>query len=107
MIDDKNNYSAKIIGSSLSGIFEIGLFHPVDTITKRLMYNKQIINGSNLSEKKSNLNKILFKENYNKSFLNKYKSLYKGVNYALAYKILQRTYKYGGQSILNEKLKKI
>ncbi|MBL6846608.1 MAG: hypothetical protein ISQ85_06895 [Planktomarina sp.] len=107
MIDDKkNNYSAKIVGSSLSGVFEIGLFHPVDTITKRLMYNKQIIKGSNFSEKKSNLNKILFKENYNLSFFSKYKSLYNGVNYALAYKILQRTYKYGGQSILNEKLKK-
>jgi hypothetical protein len=107
MIDsNKNNYTAKILGSSLSGIFEIGLFHPVDTITKRLMYNKQVINGSNFYEKKSNLNKILFKENYNQNFFNKYKSLYNGVNYALAYKVLQRTYKYGGQSILNEKLKK-
>ena len=40
------NISSKIIGSSLSGILEIGLFHPVDTVAKRLMYNKKSINGN-------------------------------------------------------------
>ena len=82
---------SKILGSSLSGILEIGLFHPVDTIAKRLMYNETKIN-------KNNLNKIIFKDSSNKSFLGKYKSLYPGANFALGYKILQRTYKFGGQS---------
>jgi len=105
MHENKKSYSSKILGSSLSGIFEIGLFHPVDTIAKRLMYNKEIINGNNFNEKKEKINKIVFRENKDKNILKKYKSLYKGVNYALIYKILQRTYKYGGQSIINDKIK--
>ena len=92
--DNNVNISSKIIGSSLSGVFEIGLFHPVDTIAKRLMYNKKNINGD--------LNKVLFNDYYNHNFINKYKSLYTGAHFAIGYKILQRTYKYGGQSILND-----
>jgi hypothetical protein len=92
--DNNANISSKIIGSSLSGVLEIGLFHPVDTVAKRLMYNKKSING--------NLNKVIFNDYHNHNFINKYKSLYTGAHFAIGYKILQRTYKYGGQSILND-----
>lgn len=87
----------KIVGGGISGVLEIGLFHPIDTLTKRLMFNTTSVNQNNFS-------KILFKENFNDTFVNKYKSLYTGAHFGMAYKILQRTYKYGGQSILNDHL---
>lgn len=88
----------KMVGGGIAGIFEIGLFHPIDTLTKRTMYNKEKISKKNLSQ-------ILFKEYSDKNILDKYKSLYAGAKFGMFYKILQRTYKYGGQSVLNEKLK--
>lgn len=93
--DKKSSIEAKIIGSSMSGILEISLFHPVDTIAKRLMHNKSKINRSNYSG-------VLFKEHHTSNLINKYKSLYTGAKFATGYKILQRTYKYGGQSILSD-----
>ena len=88
------------MGGGIAGIFEIGLFHPIDTLTKRTMYNKEKMSRKNLSQ-------ILFKEYSDKNILDKYKSLYTGAKFGMFYKILQRTYKYGGQSVLNEKLKLI
>jgi len=88
----------KMVGGGIAGIFEIGLFHPIDTLTKRTMYNKEKMNRKNLSQ-------ILFKEYSKENILNKYKSLYTGAKFGMFYKVLQRTYKYGGQSVLNEKLK--
>lgn len=97
--NDKTSIAAKILGSSLSGIFEISLFHPVDTISKRLMYNTNNINRLNYSH-------VLFKDHHDSTFINRYKSLYTGAKFALGYKILQRTYKYGGQSILYDYMDK-
>ena len=37
--------------------------------------------------------------------ISKINSLYSGVRFGMGYKILQRTYKYGGRSILNNKIK--
>ena len=83
---------SKILASSLSGIFEISIFHPIDTIAKRLM------NNSNPNSSKMN---IIFPDKN----INKFNSLYSGVKFGMGYKILQRTYKYSGQSILNDKIK--
>lgn len=93
-MDKNHSVLPKILGSSISGILEIGIFHPVDTISKRLMNNK-------VKVKKSNMHSIIFKGNQQNNFLSKYKSLYPGTKFALNYKVLQRTYKYGGHSILN------
>ena len=54
----------KIVGGGISGVLEIGLFHPIDTLTKRLMFNTTSVN-------KNNFSKILFKENFNDTFANK------------------------------------
>ena len=42
----KKNQSviASLLGSTVSGVFEIGLFHPLDTTAKRLMNNKENVN---------------------------------------------------------------
>ncbi|SVE27313.1 uncharacterized protein METZ01_LOCUS480167, partial [marine metagenome] len=82
---------SKILASSLAGVCEILIFHPIDTIAKRLM------NNSNKSLSKVN---IIFPDKN----LNKFNSLYSGVKFGMGYKILQRSYKYGGQSILNDQI---
>tara|TARA_Y100000591_G_C21845835_1_gene708677 strand:- start:1556 stop:2362 length:807 start_codon:yes stop_codon:yes gene_type:complete len=83
---------SKIIAASLSGVLEISIFHPVDTAAKRLMNNS----NSNLSTKN-----IIFPDKN----ISKFNSLYSGVKFGMGYKILQRTYKYGGQSILTDKIR--
>ena len=48
MKSDGKNIYASLLGSSFSGILEIGLFHPLDTTAKRLMNNKTNVNISNI-----------------------------------------------------------
>jgi hypothetical protein len=93
-MDKRESIIPKILGSSISGVMEIAIFHPVDTISKRLMYNKGKVSNNNL-------NSIIFKDSHNGNFFSRYKSLYPGTKFALNYKVLQRTYKYGGQSVLS------
>mmetsp|Transcript_29934 Transcript_29934/g.36697 ORF Transcript_29934/g.36697 Transcript_29934/m.36697 type:complete len:304 (+) Transcript_29934:144-1055(+) len=83
-----------VIGSATSGVLEILLFHPIDTIAKRLMSNTAEINNM------STLSKILFKDAQNKGVIGKWLSLFPGVSFGAAYKVLQRTYKFGSQPIL-------
>ena len=70
-----------IVGSALSGILEVLLFHPADTITKRKMSGLK--------------NEDIFNE-----------SLYAGILYGLSYKIIQRTYKFSFQPLIRNYLNK-
>ncbi|CAG8728542.1 10443_t:CDS:2 [Funneliformis caledonium] len=74
---------ARLIGSGTSGILELFLFHPVDTVAKRLMTNPT-------------------KNSASASTLKKYTSLFPGLGYAGGYKVLQRIYKYGGQPYVKD-----
>jgi len=49
-----------------------------------------------------NLNHAIFRESYNKKALAKFGSLFPGVGFGAAYKILQRVYKFGGQPVLKD-----
>lgn len=92
------SWPARLAGSSLSGICELAVFHPVDTTIKRLMANKGVWKGQ--------LNQVIFKEHANAGSFAKWKSLFPGLGFGGAYKILQRTYKYGGQPVVFEYLRK-
>ena len=46
MKSKNKNIKASIIASSMSGVLEIGFFHPLDTVAKRLMNNKTNVNLS-------------------------------------------------------------
>jgi hypothetical protein len=82
--------SARIGGSIISGLAEIAIFHPVDTVAKRMMsYQKPIYFTT--------LNSVVFKEAAHSSVLTKWRSLFPGVGFGASYKVLQRTYKYAGQ----------
>ena len=49
-IDKNQSVLASLLGSTVSGVFEIGLFHPLDTTAKRLMNNKTNVTFSNLKQ---------------------------------------------------------
>ncbi|AGO14048.1 AaceriAGR191Wp [[Ashbya] aceris (nom. inval.)] len=98
--DKKQSGLARVVGSASAGILEIGVFHPVDTISKRLMSNHTKITSA------QQLNDVVFREHTNKPFGQRLFTLFPGLGYAATYKIFQRVYKYGGQPFANEFLNK-
>ncbi|CAD6505654.1 BgTH12-01144 [Blumeria graminis f. sp. triticale] len=91
---------ARLLGSGSAGIAELAVFHPVDTIAKRLMSNQSRISSV------SQLNGVIFVDKSSVSAGQKFFSLFPGLGYAAGYKILQRIYKYGGQPFVRDYLNK-
>jgi len=91
----KESGTARVLGSGTSGIAELLVFHPVDTVSKRLMSNKAKFSVSSL-------NSVIFREYASQSFGRKFLSLFPGLGYATGYKVLQRIYKFGGQPYAND-----
>lgn len=81
-----------------AGIAELIVFHPVDTIAKRLMSNTGRIGSS------SQLNSVIFKSHASDPVVSRFFTLFPGLGYAAAYKVLQRVYKYGGQPFVRDYL---
>lgn len=118
MTIDKNNSSpiatsvggsgvsnARLLGSAVAGFSELMIFHPVDTMAKRLMSTEtNLVVLSSPSSTAINLNQAIFRESCNKNPLSKIGSLFPGVGFGAAYKILQRIYKFGGQPVVKDKL---
>ena len=102
MPDDKSSIYPKLIGSGLSGFLEVSLFHPFDTISKRIMSNK---NNMVVFGKDSNVSKIIF-DSTSKTMPQRLFSLYNGIGFAMAHRCNQRMYGYGGQPILREIIEK-
>ncbi|PAV23463.1 mitochondrial carrier [Pyrrhoderma noxium] len=92
----KDSAAARILGSGTSGIAELLVFHPVDTIAKRLMSNKSAVSG--------NLSTVLFREHASAPIARRMLSLFPGLGYAAGYKVAQRIYKFGGQPWFNDLL---
>ncbi|RDL38420.1 Uncharacterized protein BP5553_02760 [Venustampulla echinocandica] len=91
---------ARLLGSGSAGISELAVFHPVDTIAKRLMSNHGKITSV------SQLNTVIFKEKATAPAGKKFFSLFPGLGYAAGYKVLQRIYKYGGQPFMRDYLQR-
>ena len=94
----KVSTAAKLLGAGTSGICELALFHPVDTVAKRLMANKGAISGR--------VGEVIFRDAVNLSAFQKWSSLFPGVGFGGAYKVLQRTYKFGGQPVVFDYLRR-
>lgn len=94
--DKKQSGTARVLGSASAGICEIAVFHPVDTISKRLMSN--LTKVSTLSQ----FNSVIFREYASQPLSRRLFTLFPGLGYAACYKILQRVYKYGGQPFAYE-----
>lgn len=71
------------------------LFHPVDTVAKRLMSNKEKFTSKTASS-------IIFRDKALAPLSQKLASLFPGLGYAAGYKIAQRIYKFGGQPYFND-----
>ena len=54
---------ARLIGSTCAGVMELVVFHPVDTIAKRLMYNKEAVSAA------GGYSRIIFRDAYDKPIL--------------------------------------
>lgn len=84
----------RVVGSGVAGISELLVFHPVDTVAKRLMtYEGKAF---------SNMNEAVFQKHANSTIAQKYGSLFPGIGFGAAYKVLQRIYKFGGQPYVNK-----
>jgi len=88
--------TARLLGSGTAGIAELLVFHPVDTIAKRLMSNTTRVTSA------STLNTVVFKNYSSAPVFTKFTSLFPGLGYAAGYKVLQRIYKYGGQPFVRD-----
>jgi len=100
--------SARIIGSAVAGVSELALFHPVDTVAKRLMATEaQLITISSPSQTFVNLNGAIFRSAALEGPLSKVTSLFPGVGFGAAYKILQRIYKFGGQPVVLDRMTRL
>ncbi|KAG9064392.1 Mitochondrial GTP/GDP carrier protein 1 [Linnemannia hyalina] len=95
---------ARLCGSGTSGFLELMIFHPIDTVAKRLMSNQTrlFVPGQALAVGMASTNKVIFKDAANAAFMKKYASLFPGLGFAAGYKIAQRIYKFGGQPFVNE-----
>lgn len=96
----KESTVARLTGAGCAGIAELAVFHPVDTTAKRLMSNHGKITSA------SQLNSVVFKDKAAATLPTRLFSLFPGLGYAAAYKILQRVYKYGGQPFVRDYLAK-
>ncbi|KAF8468374.1 mitochondrial carrier domain-containing protein [Kalaharituber pfeilii] len=96
----KESTTARLLGSGAAGISELAVFHPVDTIAKRLMSNSTKVTSV------SQFNAVIFKEYTHSPVASKFFSLFPGLGYAAGYKVLQRVYKYGGQPFVRDYLGK-
>ncbi|KAL0637618.1 high copy suppressor of abf2 [Maublancomyces gigas] len=94
----KESTVARLLGSGSAGIAELAVFHPVDTIAKRLMSNQGKIAST------AQLKIVIFKEHAGATAGRKFFSLFPGLGYAAGYKVLQRIYKYGGQPFVRDYL---
>lgn len=100
------NPLAKIMGAAIAGISELMLFHPVDTITKRLMsYEGRVIQAS-VGQTATLLNTVIFRSNADAAIFKKYSSLFPGIGFGAGYKISQRVYKFGGQPVVRDLITK-
>lgn len=90
--------------ATIAGLMEIGLFHPFDTIAKRLMTNRSSIAQPTIQQTLGKLNEIVFKTHAHDNVLRKVMYLYPGSFYAVIYKVFQRIYKFAGQPVVREYL---
>ncbi|KAK1832765.1 mitochondrial GTP/GDP carrier protein 1 [Podospora conica] len=97
---EKESGLARVLGSGSAGIAELAVFHPVDTIAKRLMSNETKVSTV------AQFNKVIFKDKASATAGRKFVSLFPGLGYAAGYKVLQRVYKYGGQPVARDFLGK-
>lgn len=60
-MSSRNSHAPRVIGSAFAGVSELLLFHPVDTVAKRLMSNQSVtFKGQPRREALASLNQVRF-----------------------------------------------
>lgn len=86
--------------ATIAGAMEICIFHPFDTISKRLMSHQQRVVGTSVGETLTNVRSVIFKglaKEPAPTFLQRVQHLYPGSLFAVYYKVSQRFVKFAGQ----------
>jgi len=110
--------TALALGSATAGLLEIGIFHPIDTVAKRLMSHQQrvVMLGGSASGAHAGTTSLLQRLSAvalrdaagpNTTALRQWISLFPGLSAAVGYKVLQRVYKFGGQPIVNDAVTRV
>lgn len=102
------------LAAGCAGLVELSLFHPVDTIAKRLQSNRQLatswdgllsLDPQRRLLARSHYSQVIFgPETTSGTFSSRVASLFPGIGFAFCFKVSQRIYKWGCQPILREKL---
>jgi len=90
-----SSLTGRLVGPTVAGCAELLVFHPVDTMAKRLMSYEESIGRS--ERPLNTLRQVLFRDHALDSVVGKWRSLFPGLGFGAAYKITQRVYKFGGQ----------
>ncbi|TPX75017.1 hypothetical protein CcCBS67573_g03709 [Chytriomyces confervae] len=100
--------SRGILGAGAAGFMELFLFHPMDTIGKRLINDRTRSFHSNtnltVAEKASQLRRIVFRQAAGTGIRNEIASLYPAFGFAVLYKVMQRSLQFGIHPIINRHL---
>ena len=104
--DSGGSILAKVLGSAVAGFSELIVFHPVDTVAKRLMSHEGRVTQATAGETMALLNTIIFKSKAQSGVMTKYASLFPGIGFGAGYKVTQRIYKFGGQPIVRDWISK-
>jgi len=98
-LDGRSVASARFLGAGIAGCVELPIFHPADTVAKRLMASKESFNRTNWAT-------VVFQDKASLGARARFLSLFPGVCVGAAFKITQRTHKFGGQPYVKEYVKR-
>jgi len=100
---------AKLIASGATGIVETLIFHPLDTIARRLIKNTDRLPFSavmtDFKNQKNALFQVVFKEASDQGWKARYTSLLPGIRFGVVHKMMERTHSFGLQPVLSGKIK--
>ncbi len=98
----KTDVRAKLMGSSVSGVLELCLFHGLDTIRKRFQNNPESMAGDSLRDRLGNMKAVAFQGA--STPMDRAQSLYRGFVPALGFKVPQRVLVFTTQRSVKEQL---
>jgi len=106
--DRLTSNTARILGAGSAGFVEIVLFHPMDTVSKRLMSHQApiYVSGQSLTIARANLREVIFREFSHSSPFRQLLGLFPGFKFGVMFKISQRIHRFGGQLWVRDQLSK-
>ena len=86
----------------LAGFLEVIVFHPFDTVSKRLMSHESRVVQGGLTETLGRVRGVITKGQQDTGVAGTIRHLYRGTQYAMYYKVSQRLIKFAGQPVVKD-----